>query len=112
MPLKPHRPREVRLSTPRLGDARWQHRRMPADDRLQQCSVPVLRDVGATINLHLQVSPWHGRDTDMGYVVHEAGPLPRRPVWETFQLIERGGDAIALHPLPREDPHRLGYGDR
>ena len=62
---------------------------MPPDDRLQQCSAPVLRDVGVTTGLHLQVSPWHGRDRDMGYAVHEAGALPSRPVWETFQLITK-----------------------
>lgn len=84
---------------------------MPPDDRLQQCSAPVLRDVGVTTGLHLQVSPWHGRDGDMGYAVHEAGALPSRPVWETFQLITKRGDAIGLHPLPREDPQRPGEGD-
>ena len=84
---------------------------MPLNDRLQQSSAPVLRDVGVTTGLHLQLSPWHGRDRTVGYAVHEAGTLPSRPVWETFQLITKGGDAFALHPLPLEDPHRPGNGD-
>jgi hypothetical protein len=84
---------------------------MQADDRLQLCSAPVLRDVGATTELHLQVSPWHGRDRDMCYAVHPAGTLPRRPVWEAFRLIKNRGDAIALHALPPEDPRKPGDGD-
>jgi hypothetical protein len=82
---------------------------VPPNGRLQQCSAPALRDVGATTELHLHVSPWPGRDPSVGYAVHEAGTLPSRPVWETFQLITKGGDAIALHPLP--DPQRPGSGD-
>jgi hypothetical protein len=96
---------------PRLGSAGWDHRRVPPDDRLQQCSAPVLRDVGATTELHLQVSPWHGRDPDMCYVVHRASTVPSRPVWETYQVITKGGDAIALHPLPLEDTQTPGRGD-
>jgi hypothetical protein len=84
---------------------------MPLDDRLHECSAPVLRDVRATTGLRLRVSPWHGRDRDMGYAVHEAGTIPGRPVWETYQLITKGGDALALHPLPVEDPQSPGRGD-
>lgn len=84
---------------------------MPPNDRLQQSSAPVLRDVVATTELHLQVSPWHGRDRTICYAVHDAATLPSRPVWETFQLIKKGGDAIALHPFPPEDPQTPGCGD-
>jgi hypothetical protein len=83
---------------------------MPPDDRLQECAARVLRDVGATTELRLQVSPWHGRDRDIGYAIHEAGTLPLRPVWETFRLL-KSGDAMALHALPREDPLKPGDGD-
>jgi hypothetical protein len=84
---------------------------MPLDARLDRAAAPVLRDVGATTGLHLQVSPWHGRERDMAYAVHEAGTVPSRPVWEPFQLITKRGDAIGLHPLPREDLDRPGNGD-
>jgi hypothetical protein len=81
-------------------------------DRLQQWAAPVLRDVAVTTGLRLQVTPWHGRDASIGFTVHENGVVPSRPVWEAFQLISMRGDALALHPLPLEDPHRAGDGDR
>lgn len=84
---------------------------MPPNDRLQRASAPVLRDVVATTGLRLQVSPWHGPNHDMGYAVHEAGALSNRPVWETYQLASRSGDAIALHPLSDKTLEQPGHGD-
>jgi len=84
---------------------------MRSDARLQRASAPVLHDVVATTGLRLQVSPWLGSDRDIGFAVHEAGMVPSRPVWEAAQFLTRGGDAMALHPLPREIPERPGHGD-
>lgn len=84
---------------------------MSQDVRLEVCSAPALRDIAATTGLRLQVSPWHDSRSGVGYAVHEASALPRRPVWETFQLLEEEADSMALHPFPAEDPQTPGYGD-
>lgn len=84
---------------------------MSQDVRLEECSAPALRDVAVTTRLHLQVSPWQDSRAGVGYAVHEAGALPRRPVWETFRLLEEGADSMALHPFPAEDHQTPGHGD-
>lgn len=84
---------------------------MRLDDRLQRCAAPVLRDVGTSTALRLQLSPWHGRGSDIGFAMHEAGTEPTRPVWETVQLVSKRGDSIAMHPVPPGDPRKPGVGD-
>lgn len=84
---------------------------MSSDVRLEECSAPALRDVTVTTRLRLQVSPWQDSRGGVGYAVHESNALPRRPVWETFRLLDEGSDSMALHPFPAEDLQTPGYGD-
>lgn len=84
---------------------------MSPDVRLAECSAPALRDIAVTTDLRLQVSPWEDSRAGVGYAVHEAGARPRRPVWETFRLLEEGADSMALHPFPSEVPQTPGDGD-
>ncbi len=85
---------------------------MPIDDRLAECAAPVLRDVTVTTGLRLHISPWEDVRAGIGYAVHPAGVVPQRPVWETFRLLARNADSMALHPFPAESPQEPGYGDR
>ena len=84
---------------------------MPADDRLNDCAAPALRDVAATTTLRLDVSPWEGTGTEIGYAVHQVGTVPHKPVWGTFRLLEKGADSMALHPFPTQDAVAPGHGD-
>lgn len=84
---------------------------MSADDRLHGCAVPALRDVAVTTALRLDVSLWEEGRADIGFAVHQVGTVPHKPVWETFRLLEKGANCIALHPFPTEDPLSPGDGD-
>lgn len=65
-----------------------------------------------TTSLRLHVSCWEEGRTGIGFAVHQAGAVPLRPVWETFQLLNKSADSIALHPFPSQDPRAPGDGDQ
>lgn len=70
---------------------------MSDEELVRAAARPVLADITSTTGLHIDLSPWHGDEASIGYVLHEAGVDPATPVWEAYQLLS-GGDGLAMHP--------------